>query len=70
MFSFKRLSFLVITFVIIVSTVWAQSNSQRQSDNQKRELSVEESYLQKSIEIMVIRETARAHSREQKMIAL
>ena len=33
-------------------------------------MSVEESYLQESIEIMIIKETARAHSREQKMIAL
>jgi len=64
MFSLKRLSFLVITAVIAVSSVWAQNNSQ------KREMSVEESYLQESIEIMIIRETARAHSREQKLIAL
>jgi len=64
MFSLKRLSFLVITTVIIVSSVWAQSNSQN------KEMSVEESYLQESIEIMIIRETARAHSREQKLIAL
>ena len=65
MFSLKRLSFLVITAVIIVSSVWAQNSRQ-----QNREMSVEESYLQQSIEIMIIRETARAHSREQKLIAL
>jgi HEAT repeat protein len=64
MFSLKRLSFIVITAVIITSGVWAQNNSQN------REMSVEESYLQESIEIMIIRETARAHSREQKLIAL
>jgi HEAT repeat protein len=33
-------------------------------------MSVEESYLQQSIELMIIRETARATTRESKMIAL
>jgi HEAT repeat protein len=63
MFSFKRFSILLLTAVIIISTAAAQSNS-------RREMSVEESYLQESIEIMIIRETARAYSREQKLIAL
>jgi hypothetical protein len=40
----------------------------RQSSSQ--EMSVEESYLQESIELMVIRETSRADSRDQKMVAL
>jgi hypothetical protein len=35
-----------------------------------REMSVEESYLQESIELMVIRETSRADSRDQKLVAL
>jgi len=65
MFSLKRFSILIITAVIIVSTAAAQSNS-----TAKREMSVEESYLQESIEIMIIRETARAYTREQKLIAL
>jgi len=65
MFSLKRFSILIITAVIIVSTAAAQSNS-----TAKREMSVEESYLQESIEMMIIRETARAYTREQKMIAL
>jgi HEAT repeat protein len=63
MFSFKRFSILLLTAVIIISTAAAQSNS-------RREMSVEESYLQESIEIMIIRETARAYSRDQKLIAL
>ncbi len=36
----------------------------------KKELSVEESYLQESIETMVIKEQARADSRDMKLIAL
>jgi len=63
MFSLKRFSILIITAVIITSTAAAQNNS-------KKEMSVEESYLQESIEIMIIRETARAYTREQKLIAL
>jgi len=62
MFSFKRFCIFVITAVIIVSTAAAQPA--------KKEMSVEETYLQESIELMIIRETARAHSREQKLIAL
>jgi HEAT repeat protein len=46
-----------------VSSLSAQNNS-------KREMTVEESYLQESIELMIIRETARADTREQKLIAL
>ena len=63
MFSFKRFSALVITAVFIVSAVFAQTSS-------GREMTVEESYLQESIEIMIIRETARGESRDQKLIAL
>jgi HEAT repeat protein len=62
MFSFKRFSILLVTAVIIISTVAAQS--------QRREMTPEESYLQQSIELMIIRETARAYTREQKLIAL
>jgi len=62
MLSIKRLFVLLITAVFAVSIVYAQSSG--------REMSVEESYLQESIELMIIRETARASSREQKFIAL
>jgi len=63
MFTIKRFSILLLTAVVIISTVAAQSSS-------KKEMSVEESYLQESIELMIIRETARAYTRDQKMLAL
>jgi hypothetical protein len=40
------------------------------SGNSGREMSVEESYLQQSIEMTIIREQSRAESREMKMVAL
>jgi len=63
MFSFNRFFILLITAVFAVAAVSAQSTS-------GNEMSVEESYLQQSIELMIIRETARATTRESKMIAL
>ncbi|AEJ19555.1 HEAT repeat domain-containing protein [Gracilinema caldarium] len=41
-----------------------------QTQTTKKELSVEESYLQESVEMMVIREQARAESRDMKLVAL
>jgi HEAT repeat protein len=64
MFSFKRFTILILVAVFTVTAVAAQTT------NTNRELSIEESYLQESIEMMIIRETARADSREQKLIAL
>jgi HEAT repeat protein len=61
MFSIKRFSILLLTAVIAVSAAFAQNN---------QEMTIEESYLQRSIELMIIRETARASTREQKFIAL
>ena len=63
MFSFKRFSILLAAIAIIATTATAQNN-------QRREMTVEESYLQESIEIMIIRETARAHTREAKLLSL
>ena len=63
MLSLKRSFVLVITALIAVSAAFAQTKSER-------EMTVEESYLQKSIELMIIRETARSETREQKFIAL
>ncbi|MDR0323100.1 MAG: HEAT repeat domain-containing protein [Treponema sp.] len=63
MFSLKRFFILIIAAVIAVSSVTAQNT-------RRGEMTVEESYLQHAIEIMIIRETARAGSREQKYIAL
>jgi HEAT repeat protein len=63
MFLFKRFLVLIAAAVFAVSAVGAQNNSQR-------EMSVEETYLQETIQLMIIRETARADTREQKLIAL
>jgi HEAT repeat protein len=61
MLAFKRFSIFLLAAVVSVSTVAAQRNS---------DMTVEESYLQESIELMIIRETARSNTREQKFIAL
>jgi hypothetical protein len=58
----KLISALIIAGLITVPSVMGQ-----QSD---REMSVEESYLQDAIELMIIRETARSDSHDQKLIAL
>ena len=63
MFSFKRYLVLVIMIVMITAAVFAQPA-------ERREMTVEESYLQEAIELMIIRETARGNNRESKMIAL
>jgi len=61
MFSLRKITFFMLMAALAVSTVFAQ---------QRRELTVEESYLQQAMENMIIRETARSNSREQKLIAL
>ncbi|MCL2180614.1 MAG: HEAT repeat domain-containing protein [Treponema sp.] len=61
MFSLRRFSILIVLAVIVTMAAAAQSG---------RQMTVEESYLQESIELMIIRETARSNSREQKLIAL
>ena len=61
MFSFKRLFVLLITAVFAVSALPAQNSG---------EMSIEQSYMQRAIEVMIIRESARASSREQKLISL
>jgi len=58
----KRFSILIITALFAVSTAMGQSNDS--------EMSIEESYLQEAIELMIIRETSRSDSREQKLLAL
>jgi len=62
MFS-KRFYIIAVMAVLAVVAISAQTKSER-------EMTVEQSYLQESIEMMIIRETARADSREQKLIAL
>ncbi|GHT66006.1 hypothetical protein FACS1894110_08960 [Spirochaetia bacterium] len=58
MTTLKRLSALCVVFIIAVSIVIGQ------------EMSVEDSYLRESVEILIIREQSRTGSREQKMAAL
>ncbi|MCL2809410.1 MAG: HEAT repeat domain-containing protein [Treponema sp.] len=60
MFSLKRFSILFLMALILVSTAVTQS----------RDMTIEESYLQESMELMIIRETARSTTREQKLIAI
>ena len=61
MLKIKRFIILMVMAVFAVSIAAAQTT---------REMTVEESYLQDTIEIMIIRESARTESREQKLIAL
>ena len=53
----KRFIIFATIFAVIASTVSAQ-------------MTVEESYLRESIELMIIRESARSSTREQKLLAL
>jgi len=62
MMMLKRFSILIITALFAVSTAMGQSDDS--------EMSIEESYLQEAIELMIIRETSRSNSREQKMLSL
>lgn len=55
---------------IVMLTVTALFAAAQEKSEEKQELSVEESYLQESIESMVIREQSRADSRDMKFIAL
>jgi hypothetical protein len=64
MISLKRFS------VFCAAALFAVSMAAGQNSNSNREMSVEESYLQESVELMVIRETSRADSRDQKLVAL
>jgi len=63
MFSVKRFSILITASVIAVSAIAAQSST-------GGNLTVEESYMNESIQLMIIRETARSNTREQKFVAL
>ena len=62
----KRLLLLGVVFAAASAMVTAQSRT----TNTNQEMSVEQSYLQESVELMIIREQSRAETREMKMIAL
>jgi hypothetical protein len=65
MMSLKRGAPAALLFIAVLPLLWGQSPG-----TAGREMSVEESYLQQSIEMTIIREQSRAESREMKMIAL
>ena len=62
----KRLLSLGLVFFAVSAAIWAQNRGS--SSNQ--EISVEQSYLQESVELMIIREQSRAESRDMKLVAL
>jgi hypothetical protein len=59
----KRIFLFSLILVCAAMTITAQSRT-------NRELSVEESYLQQSVELIIIRDQSRAESREMKLVAL
>jgi len=65
----KRLLFLGTVFIAASVMVMGQS-SNRNRNTTNQEMSVEQSYLQESVELMIIREQSRAESRDMKLVAL
>jgi len=70
MLTFKR--FLIIAVVMLVLPVMVKAQTQTGSSSGDREMSVEQSYLQESVELMIISELSRSYppSRDMKMVAL
>jgi len=64
----RRIFFLLFTALIAVTMLSAQSGGSRTSANEER--TVEESYLQEAIELMIIREISQTSSLDQKLLAL
>ena len=62
--TWNRIGGLLIVSLLTITAAFGQTKTN------DKELSVEESYLQESIEQMVIREQARADSRDMKLVAL
>lgn len=62
----KRFIVIGMIFSAFSFTVFGQTNQTGSNE----EMSVEESYLQQSIELMIIREQSRADSRDMKLVAL
>ena len=60
MFLLKRFSILLIMAAVLVSIVPAQN----------RESTIEETYLRETMEVMIITQTARMNTRDQKQLAL
>ena len=69
----KRLLVLAAVFITASVMVMGQTTSNRSrssSSAREREMSIEQSYLQESVELMIIREQSRAESRDMKLVAL
>lgn len=64
-----RRAFALLAAAAVTSLATAQSVGAKSNDG-KQELSVEESYLQESVEMMVIREQSHSDSRDMKLVAL
>ncbi|MDR0450352.1 MAG: HEAT repeat domain-containing protein [Treponema sp.] len=58
-----------VVFCLLFACVTASMMGQN-ADQSGREMTVEQSYLQESVEMMIIREQSRTDSRDQKLIAL
>jgi plasmid stability protein len=69
MLNLKRLLLLGAVFFAVSAFVMGQSNQPRTSSS-NRDMTVEQSYLQESVELMIIREQSRAESRDMKLVAL
>ena len=68
MVTLKRLLILAAVFITASVMVAGQTTTRRTTTG--REMSVEQSYLQESVELMIIREQSRAESRDMKLVAL
>ena len=65
----KRFLLLGAVFLFVTAMVMGQTTRSRTTSS-SREMSVEQSYLQESVELMIIREQSRAESRDMKLVAL
>ena len=68
MFILKRLLIFAVVMAVLPSIVISQTRPGITPGNQ--EMSVEQSYLQESVELMIIREQSRTDSRDMKFVAL
>jgi hypothetical protein len=66
---FKRFLIIALVMLALPVMVSAQTRSGTTSPDD-REMSVEQSYLQESVELMIIREQSRTDNRDMKMVAL
>ena len=66
----KRFLLLTAVLCTVSAMVMGQSGGRPGPSTSNREMSVEQSYLQESVELMIIREQSRAESRDMKLVAL